>query len=251
MLKKLFFTTATLLLTTSAFSQFTYIQGNIGAKMLPLRYEYFGLYNTVERSVGVGVGATYRPIRNLGFSINFSTPLLKSSTSSFERWNSIGFINMKEGGSEHYDPNEFSYILESSSSITVSAKIFLEMDLNSFVDIRFSRMGYSEEFNFEREYVPENSIYAELPEVDVNDGFDHILFYPGIGVGVMPHMSNNIYVHASFIVDFVFFGESEFSHFIAYDWDYDNDAHQYGEFKSQAEGMKAMISLNVGAGYYF
>lgn len=137
-------------------------------------------------------------------------------------------------------------------------RLFLEGRANVFLEGRASFSSFDEHFKFNRFSSP--AVYDEFGYIEhgplvarsIEDRARHDIIYPGIGLGIMPHLQHGLYLDLSIGVDFINFGtETAFSHVIEHDWNITYDVHEQMLFESQLQGSKKAFVVNVGLGVLF
>lgn len=237
-------------------AQFTYIGS--GIEYTTTKFNGGIIDKTANSGVNIPISILVRPIRNVGIGLTFNLPASQSNPfhldggDTFER-DSYGFND------SHYKTDEYDYILKRSAALTINAKFFLESELlNPYIDVHYTFLTYEETFIFQRS--AKDAVYSDitgslriggLSERNINYNKTHKLSYPGLAIGIMPHIAENIYLDTWVSLDFITFENDTFSYEVEDGWDYANDVHEYTTITGQAVGNKLNFSAGIGIGFFF
>lgn len=256
-----------LLYPQTVFSQFTYLQGGAGYQATFFhRSSDITTEVTLNHAINLNVKFIHRPIRNFGIGAGFAYPVFQNTKFSFigaETNSSYStFRNFEEFYSTErtrkYQPEEFNYQFKQSFTGEIFARGFIDTYVNAFVGLNFSYSRMEETFVFKRSYKAPtyystgNISSEELVARDYNYTEVHNLFIPGFSLGIMPHVTDHLFLTFHFNLDFMIPASANgFRYTVEYDWDSGNDRHNTVVLESQADGLFISPSINIGAGYFF
>ncbi|MEX2589972.1 MAG: hypothetical protein WD334_07180 [Chitinophagales bacterium] len=262
-----------------SFAQFTYVEGGFGINNATIGSATISEDRTSVFAFNINAQAVFRPIRNLGVGIGFGYPIYQRSKFGFSNAPTTGISSFYDGFrySEYFEeenryvPQEFDYTFKQGIKASIFARVFFETYVNVYADVRLSYSPVKEKFVFKREYAPpiyfpEDDIaqfsggveYGEVPARDIDYNKTHHLLIPGFSTGIMPHVTDHLFLDINIGFDLWIFGQDKsFEYQIPFQWstDYSSDPingnHEYVTLSSQARGVRPSFVLNVGLGYYF
>jgi len=231
--------------TTLAHAQFTYVGADLG---------YFGGFPLKDATFiqgNIGFTVQHRPMRNLGFGISITAPVVTSSK-----------VNMPLGKSSAirsnaYEPTTQKHEITRSASITAFSRFYTGKDLIFFMDVRFSMLRMTERVLASRPYAPveyysDGSImYPAIPELSLDYSAEYSIYAPGIGIGIMPHISEKLFFLTAVYFDAYLFGEPGYSYTVPYSVDLTWNTHETKKFESPLSGTNLSVMVAAGLGMHF
>lgn len=240
-------------------AQYTYIEGGIGYGVVAFHSSGYSGGNTNNNCMNVRLSIINRFIRNLGIGIQASVPVVQGGTFGFRNPENGNIFMKFNSYRPRYHVTKFGYSFHESPRATLFLRGFFDTRINSYIDARISVLRMTESFTLHRPYHPgvynsyfSSDNYNALPELKINYIRKHLLFIPGLVLGMQPHLGKHLFLNANIGIDFFVFGKSGgFKYKVPYDWDTSYKDDKYMELGSQARGTKVSFTTNIGFGYYF
>lgn len=227
-------------------AQFTYIGGE-------LRYAALRLNKTPVRQGGFAAVVVHRPWRHIGLGFAVSAPIVQAGEGKSSFWKGSG-----TGHFALYKATIYEHELRQSVGYTGIVRFFIETELNIFIDLQVTYANVSESLRLQRNSAPAEYsggglgiLYAAIPELDISYYRNHRVTVPGISVGLMPHLTHNVYLSITGGLNLYRFTGPDYSYDIPYRPVFMEDRHGYMRFESPVQGQKAEWNINVGAGMFF
>jgi len=226
-------------------AQFTYVGADLGyAQVLPLKNVTFVQGN-------IGIVLQHRPFRNLGIGISINAPVHTVSKVRMPLGKTTGTR------SDAYTPASHVHEITRSASVTGFGRFYANMEMNLFVDLRFSVSRMTERVLASRPFAPvenysDGSIrFPALPSLSLDYSAEHTIYAPGIGIGIMPHITNKLYFTTALHFDGYFFQEPGYSYDVPYAVDLVWNTHEMRKFESPIGGTRVCVNFTVGMGMHF
>lgn len=243
-------------LFNKAFGQFSYLGGGIGYGFTKVNKDVSNAdpynapfsvldgsesYHTNLHQLLFHVKAMHRPVRNIVVGFKATLPLYQSNTFNLDGW-STGDEYYYLGG--EFRPDNYNYEVRMSAEVALLLRVAGATGPAPYFELRGSMVWTKETLLFKRPNDP-----GGPDRLRIDQEFSNSNPAVGFGLGVMPHISDKMYMDVQFAVDLVMYNGDSFDYIIEHD--YATGGYETFHMASQLDGMKARISTQIGLGYRF
>ena len=251
------FSIAILIFSTSSLAQYTYIEAGINNTNINYANTGHSGGRTDYRNICFRLNIVTRLIRNFGIGAELNVPFFEKNSYSFhDAHEPDGSYFWGFDYNERYTPQKMDYTFQNAASGAIFGRFYLSTIINPYIDVKLSFSKITEEFTFQRAYLPAIYDYYdsedEIPAVNINKVVVHKMVVPSIAFGLQPHIGKHAFINFNFGLDIYNFGKnSGFTYDLTHSWDIIDDKHNIVRIESKAKNQRSGIFFNLGAGYYF
>ena len=212
--------------------------------------------NTATNDLRIAVNFIHQPIRNIGIGVNIGFPIIQSfnwryteaPTTTGREYNEFESDFGAEGSD--YIPNEYYYDIKNSLQLTFIGRLFIDIESNFYLDIRYSSVSLEETFNFRRTARLNRGFGPDIPAINLSSSNAFTANGFGFGLGAFPRISDHFYAGYSFSVDFLNVNDRSFRYIIPFS-DFNESTSSSVIMDSKIDGPVTVYNFNVSFGYIF
>jgi len=212
--------------------------------------------NTASNDLRLAINYIHQPIRNLGIGINIGFPITQSYKWNYTKAQTTTGLEYSEfesefgAGSDDYFPSEYEYDIKNKIQLTFIGRLFIDIEDNIFLDLRYSSISLEEVFNFKRSASLNRGFGPDIPALNLSSSNTFNASGFGIGIGASPRISDHFYAGYSFSLDFLEVNDRSFRYVIPYS-DFNSDKSSAVIMDSKINGPVTVYNLNISFGYIF
>lgn len=243
----------------SAKAQFAYLGTGLSYEFTPYRINYDAA--TTHHSFKWNVGGMWRPIRQLGVGVSLGIPVFQFTTFNFADSptpDGSSFYNFKGSSSDsraRYVPHLYNYELEYGKSYTLMLRYFVFAEQGFYLDFRLTQLEITERFQVQRQSLSAGFFdpfyYGAVAAVNIDYENHTTMLIPGTALGFMTNLTERLKLDTYFGIDFLKFKSEPFTYRVAHDWDIVDDKTEYVDITGQTDGIKTILTFNLGLNYSF